>query len=187
MFFFLYRVQECTTVNIDMMNKVSSLKKENDSLRAQLQELRQVIAKLTRANPGTTTGTVLMVIALSLSLFSNPSTSAGVATSAASVFAPAARALKGMEDAIVPTSIPTRNSSSNSNNFAALRNVLSSWLGLRRSDISHNEETNADAPLLLGGGRGGSIMQAKLGSAQPIDEQATESSSSEYEREEGEF
>ena len=66
------RVEHCTKINVDLKQKVHRVEKENQTLRAQLSVL---LTKLgAKGRTGATSGTVLMMMALSFAFLLNPQT-----------------------------------------------------------------------------------------------------------------
>lgn len=119
------RVASCTAVNIDMQSKVNALSHENRSLRQQLLQLKELVARLGGPQSAATTGTILMVLALSFSMFVNPlasSVGANASTSPVSDLptpTPGARTLKAL---------PAAHAAAPALSTASLRDVLSSLL-----------------------------------------------------------
>jgi len=151
------RVQACTAVNIDMQDKVANLTSENKSLRQQLQQLKQIVARLTGSTSATTTGTVLMVLALSFSMFVNPAQAPVTANTTAAFGAFGARTLKGMEPLPAATST------------AALRDVISSWLGMAQRREDREDPPSLQRPR-LGKGKAANCAAAGDAGCQVLDE-----------------
>lgn len=147
------RVESCTAINIDMQQKVASLSNENRSLRQQLLQLQQLVTKMTGSATVATTGTVLMVLALSFSMFVNPS----AAPSTASNFSGPTRTLKGIDQPRLDSGAAAPFAQS-----AALRDLLSSWLGF---NIPKDEDLPPAAtigalvpkPVVVGGSSDGEL------------------------------
>eukprot|EP00048_Salpingoeca_helianthica_P015141 m.225265 g.225265 ORF g.225265 m.225265 type:complete len:360 (-) comp16653_c0_seq1:362-1441(-) len=118
------RVASCTAVNIEMQTKVATLAHENRTLRQQLQQLKEMVARLGGPQSAATTGTLLMVLALSFSMFVNPLASSVAAnatvpdTPLPSATSRTLKALPVVAEPAVPPQI----------NMASLRDTLSNLL-----------------------------------------------------------
>ena len=122
-----------------MQHKVATLATENRTLRQQLVQLQQLVTKLTGGAPTVaTTGTVLMVLALSFSMFVNPLATSVVGANSST---PAARTLKSLSPAFSHDAAPP----------SALRSLLSAWLGLTPPDLTPTDDDDLPAATL---GRG---------------------------------
>lgn len=128
------RVASCTAVNIEMQSKVSKLATENRTLRQQLQHFKEMVQRL-GGPQAATTGTLLMVLALSFSMFVNPlaSSVAANATSELPLPGPGSRTLKALPHT---SSFPVP--------MASLRDVLSNWLFESRRRDDHDDDDDGD-------------------------------------------
>ncbi len=119
-----------------MQQRVTTLSNENRSLRQQLQQLQQIVSRMTGSSSVATTGTVLMVLALSFSMFVNPSSTQLPQSNISS-----SRTLKSVEGvramphvaSVPPALSPT------------VREMLFGWLGVPRANEDNEEYVAMEA------------------------------------------